>query len=86
MSQTIHLQFVGEHPAIPARDVKIGDVLVFNWGYTEKVRSITPNKSGKSLIFEYEGTDSNGKHWTQTKRVGTLVAINQNGEEYPYPG
>ena len=82
--QTIHLQYMGEHPAIHARDVCPGDVMVFNGGFTHKVRSITPNKTGKTLTFEYVETDRDGKHYIQKRRADTLVAINRSGAEHPF--
>lgn len=40
--QSVHLQGVGRVKAKPARDLRPGDVTVWNYGYTDKVESVEP--------------------------------------------
>jgi len=71
---TIHLQFVGEVPAVPVRELKAGDVVMFNNAHTATVNSIekvTP-KSYKIGWFSQEFKDSAVLY--ETKRGSTLMA------------
>jgi hypothetical protein len=45
---TTHLQGIGTMPARPAADIKVGDTLIWNYGYESKVEAITPR--GKTMI------------------------------------
>lgn len=47
----IHLIGVGEHEAIPARDVKAGDIMICNYGMTQVVEAVEFSESGKSVFF-----------------------------------
>ena len=53
----IHLQGIGEKPAKPAKEIKVGDVLIWNFGVKSIVKSITETKSGKSIniLEDYDG-------------------------------
>ena len=67
----IHLQGIGEKPAKPAKEIKIGDVLIWNFGEKSIVKSITETKSGKSInILE----DYDGKIYKRRLLKNTLVA------------
>lgn len=74
MTNTVKLQGIyGEQKAIKAADLKPGMVTVWNFGYTEVIKSIQKTKSGKSvkcvIICE------SGKELTRTMRNDRLVAI-----------
>ena len=60
--------------AIPAAELKPGMVTVWNFGYTETVKSIEPTKSGKSVKCVIVSNES-GKGYTRTMRNDRLVAI-----------
>lgn len=60
--------------AIPAAELKPGMVTVWNFGYTEAVKSVEPTKSGKSVKCVII-SDESGKEYTRTMRNDTLVAI-----------
>ena len=71
----IHLQGIGEKPAKPAREIKIGDVLIWNFGEKSIVKSITETKSGKSVnLME----DDNGKIYKRRLSKNTLVAYEED--------
>ena len=68
---TIHLQGIGERPAKPASQIRVGDVLIWNYGEKSIVKSITETKSGKSInILE----DYDGKIYKRRLLKNTLVA------------
>ena len=48
MTQSIHLQGIGQFTAKPAGDLKEGDTTVWNYGGTAKVVSVRPQ--GKSVF------------------------------------
>lgn len=64
------LQRYGYAPAIPAGEIRVGDVLLFNGGGTETVIGVEPK--GKASVVYRTGTD----RWHErTARRTTLVAI-----------
>ena len=71
---TIHLQFVGEVPAVPVRELKVGDIVMFNNAHTAKIqciKKVTP-QSYKIGWFSEEFKDSGVLY--ETKRGSTLMA------------
>lgn len=72
---TVKLQGIYERRnAIPAAELKPGMVTVWNFGYTETVKSVEPTKSGKSVRCVII-SDESGKEYTRTMRNDRLVAI-----------
>jgi hypothetical protein len=67
---TVHLQYCGRHTAKPAGDLVVGDVMVWNYGMTSVVVSITP-KGAQSLTV-VESVD--GKEYSRVMRKTRLVA------------
>lgn len=47
----IRLQQIGWRNAIKASELKVGDIMICNFGETQKVTDITPTKSGKMLNY-----------------------------------
>jgi hypothetical protein len=71
MTQSIHLQGIGQFTAKPAADLQVGDTMVWNYGSTSKV--LTLRTKGKS-IFVTEQDDS-GKVWPERRFLNSrLVA------------
>lgn len=60
--------------AIQAAELKPGMVTIWNFGYTETVKSVTPTKSGKSVKCVII-SDESGNEYTRTMRKDRLVAI-----------
>lgn len=60
--------------AVHAKDLKIGDITVWNYGYKEKVLGITFTKSHKSVRVKILSIES-GEDFTRTLRVNRLVAV-----------
>lgn len=52
---TTHLIAVGNVPAVKAEDLRKGDVVMFNWGYKNRVHSIKP--VGKTKVCVYLHSD-----------------------------
>lgn len=72
----IHLQSIGEKNAIPARELKVGDVAIWNFGGREKIVKITPSKTGKSITVGIKYRNFDNKEVTSQRRLNanTLVA------------
>ena len=61
MKKTTRLQGIGVVEGIEAKDLKVGDVTLWNYGYTETITSITFSKTGKTLVAGIEYTNSRGE-------------------------
>ena len=53
----VRIQAVGWVPAKPARELQVGDVVLWNFGYATEVVAIEPSKSGKTLTVTYRPSD-----------------------------
>ncbi len=72
---TVKLQGIYERKtAIPAADLKPGMVTIWNFGFTETVKSVAPTKSGKSVKCVII-SDESGEEYTRMMRNDRLVAI-----------
>nr|DAU09519.1 MAG TPA: hypothetical protein [Caudoviricetes sp.] len=69
---TIHLQGIGQHPAKPAGELKVGDTLCWNFGYTSRLTEIV--KQTKHTIT-FRTVSPNGYIGTHHKRLTTLLAV-----------
>lgn len=81
----INIKLQGIHSpqkAIPAGDLKPGMITVWNYGYTETVKSVEPTKSGKSVKCLIVSDETGNEH-TRTMRVDRLVALKEVEEEEP---
>jgi hypothetical protein len=81
--KTINLQ--GMHTpqkAISASELKPGMVTVWNYGYTETVKSVEPTKSGKSVKCVIISNESGNEH-TRTMRADRLVAVKEEEPKNP---
>lgn len=76
MANTVQLQGIGKRPATAAKNIKIGDTLIWNYGATSTVKKIEFSKTGKTLTIT---TISNGDGKEYQRRLGAerLVAIKQ---------
>lgn len=73
---SIHLQGIGRHHAIPAGKLKVGDIIVYNYGYTSVVREkkkITDKTI--EVVVESHGDIDKGKRYTVRYRTDRLVAV-----------
>lgn len=52
MANTVKLQGInGQQKGTKTKDLKIGDVIVWNFGYKSEVVEITPSKTGKQSLL-----------------------------------
>lgn len=80
---TIKLQGIySRQKAIPAADLKPGMVTVWNYGYTETVKSVEPTKSGKSVRCVIVSDESGNEH-IRTMRADRLVAVKEEEPKDP---
>ena len=54
----IRLQGTGWHEASPVRELKIGDIIEWNFGYTSEVLKLTPTKTGKQITVTMRSHDT----------------------------
>lgn len=75
---TVKLQGIGNTTAIEAKDLKVGDVTVWNYGSLETITSVEFSKTGKTLSVGIEYFDSFHKKNVQSTRkfsAPRLVAV-----------
>lgn len=70
----ITLLGVGNVNARSASNLKKGDILMWNNGYTSRVESVTPSKTGKSVSVTTRSSIS-GEKFTKTYRSNALLGI-----------
>lgn len=70
----IRLQGTGWHDAKPVRELKIGDRIEWNFGYTSEVLNLTPTKTGKQITVTMK-SDETGKIADRRMGADRLVAI-----------
>lgn len=71
----IHLEgMYGMQPAKRASEIKVGDVLLWNYGYTSRVLEVTPSKTGKSVTVLLKN-DTTGNINPRLMRSNRLVAF-----------
>lgn len=56
-SMKIHLQGIGERNAIKAKDLIVGDVMICNYGATQKIVAVEHHKSGKTVFVDIESEE-----------------------------
>lgn len=71
---TTRLQKIGICEGIKAKNLKIGDVLVWNFGGTSTVKEITFSKTGKTLTIVEE---CNGKDYTRRLGAERIVVVKE---------
>lgn len=65
---------IGEVNAYKVENIQKGDILLWNYGYTSKVKSIEQSKSGKSYKITTISSET-GEEYQRTMRKGRLLAI-----------
>lgn len=70
-----HIQGIGDMPARRVRNLEPGDILLWNYGYTSVVQSITPiGSSGKMATIVTINSDT-GKEYTRRVKLDTKFAV-----------
>lgn len=70
----VHLQSVGNVPGTPAENIKVGDILTWNFGYKATVTEVV-KRTAKSVVIR-KRYDYNGKEYERRLMFGRLVAAN----------
>lgn len=80
MASTIKLQGIyTQQKGTPAKKLKVGDVIIWNYGYKSKVREIHPSKTGKTITFMLESLESGN---VNPRKMGAerLVVVEEKPE------
>jgi hypothetical protein len=77
----MRLQSIGIVKGIPAREIKIGDRLMWNFGETTIVKSVEFSKTRKTLSIVEE---SGGKDYSRKLGAERLVCILDEQGRYTY--
>ena len=65
----------GEKKGIPTKELKKGDVIIWNFGYQSEVVKITPSKTGKTIIFALRSLEDGQ---TRERRMGRIDLLLSN--------
>ena len=71
--QTVQLQGIGKKPGKAARDIKPGDVLIWNYGFKSLVIDVSSSASGKTITATLK--EDSGKIVNRIMRANRLVAF-----------
>lgn len=56
---TVKLQGIyGQQPGTPVKNLKIGDILIWNFGYKSEVIELIPSKTGKTITAMLKSFES----------------------------
>ena len=72
---SVHLIAIGKTPAIPAGELKVGDTVVWNYGYTNEIIEIT--QKGSMLVARLQDPKDPNKVYERRFKPTTLVAIRE---------
>lgn len=83
MNNTIKLQGIsGQQAGTKAEDLKVGNVIVWNFGYKSEVVAINPSKTGKTITFMLKSFESGN---ISPRKMGAkrLVVVEKQRETEP---
>ena len=83
MGNTIKLQGIyGTKEGTPTKNLKVGDIIVWNYGYKSEVIEIIPSKTGKTITFMLKSFESGN---ISPRKMGSdrLVVVEKKKEEEP---
>ena len=83
MTNTVKLQGIhGAQKGTQAKNLKVGDVIVWNYGYKSEVVEIIPSKTGKTITFMLKSFES-GNISPRKMGADRLVVIDERKQEEP---
>lgn len=83
MTNTVKLQGIsGQQKGTPTKELKIGDVIVWNFGYKSEVMEVIPSKTGKTITFMLKSLES-GNINPRKMRADRLVVVEEKKQEEP---
>lgn len=83
MTNTVKLQGIsGQQTGTPTKLLKIGDIIIWNFGYKSEVVGIEPSKTGKTITFMLKSFESGN---ISPRKMGAerLVVVEEKQEEEP---
>ena len=83
MANTVKLQGIpGQQNAKAVKDLKVGDIITWNYGYKSKVTELKPSKTGKTITFMLKSLESGN---INPRKMGAdrLVVIEEKKPEEP---
>ena len=83
MTNTVKLQGIhGAQKGTPTKNLKVGDVIIWNFGYKSEVVEIIPSKTGKTITFMLKSLESGN---INPRKMGAerLVVIDEKKQEEP---
>lgn len=63
-----------EQEAKEVKDLNVGDIITWNYGYQSKVVNMTPSKTGKTITLSLESLDDNVVRTRKMKATTLVVA------------
>lgn len=83
MANTIKLQGIsGQQEGTAAKNLKIGDVIIWNFGMKSEVVEIMPSKTGKTITFMLK-SHQDGEIRSRKMGAETLVVVEKKQQEEP---
>lgn len=81
MTNTVKLQGIyGEKQGTPTKDLKVGDVIIWNFGYKSEVVEIIPSKTGKTITIMLRSFED-GQIRPRKMGANRLVVVEEKQEE-----
>lgn len=76
--KTIKLQGIRKwQPAVAVKELKIGDIVKWNFGYTSEVVELIPTKTGKMITVMLKDHYKNGEPYPRRMGADRLIAVEQ---------
>lgn len=77
MENKVHLIGIGEMPAKKAKDIKEGDIIMWNYGHLSRVEAIEKETKTQIVFLLSSGESEDNLYYKSTRRVGKerLLAI-----------
>ena len=86
MTNKVKLQGInGQQPAIPTKDLKVGDFIIWNYGYKSEVVEIIPSKTGKTITFTLKSLESGNINSRKMGADRLVVVECKQGEKQMHP-
>ncbi len=83
MTNTVKLQGIsGQQKGTKTKDLKIGDIIIWNFGYKSEIVEINPSKTGKTITFMLKSFES-GNITLRKMGAEKLVVIEEKQEDEP---
>ena len=83
MTNAIKLQGIsGQHEGTATKNLKIGDVIIWNYGMKSEVVEIIPSKTGKTITFMLK-SHQDGEIRSRKMGAERLVVVKKKQQEEP---